>query len=78
MVVLDTATLQFALNLEFIEATFYGQGLELFNDTDFQNAGFDSSVRGRFNQIWEHELTHVAVLQSLLGANASQPCNYSL
>ena len=66
------------MNLEILEATFYGEGLALFNDTAFTDVGFSPDIRGRFNQIWEHELTHVALLQGILGDNAPDPCNYTL
>ncbi|PSR74734.1 hypothetical protein PHLCEN_2v9613 [Hermanssonia centrifuga] len=74
----DTQVLQFALNLEYLESTFYSRGLSQFNETDFENAGFDSSVRERFVQISEHEATHVKLLQSVLGSDAPEPCNYTL
>ncbi len=75
---LDTQILQFALNLEHIESAFYNLGLSQFNDSAFQAAGFAPEIRGRFAQIAEHEATHVQLLESILGADAPQPCNYTL
>lgn len=73
----DTQILQFALNLEYLESTFYAEGLATLNASAFQNAGFDPTVRERFVQIAEHEATHVLLLQDILGPDAPQPCNYS-
>ncbi|PSR74736.1 hypothetical protein PHLCEN_2v9615 [Hermanssonia centrifuga] len=73
----DTQIAQFALSLEYLESAFYSQGLSQFNDSDFQNSGFDPSVRERFVQIAEHEATHVVLLKSVLGSDAPQPCNYT-
>lgn len=73
----DLEVLAFALNLENLEVNFYTLGLSLFNDSDFTAAGFPEGTRGRFEQILEHELVHVSLLQSVLGPLAPQPCNYS-
>ncbi|GJE93087.1 ferritin-like domain-containing protein [Phanerochaete sordida] len=73
----DLEVLAFATNLENLEVNFYTLGLSMFNDSDFTAAGFPEGARGRFEQILEHELVHVSLLQSVLGPLAPQPCNYS-
>lgn len=74
----DTQILQFALTLENLENAFYSEGINKFNDSAFQSAGFSPEIRQRFVQIMQHERTHVEFLQNALGAEAPQPCNYSL
>lgn len=74
----ETQVLQFALTLEHLEDTFYRQGLARFNDAAFEKAGYPSWVRGRFEQIAEHEATHVAFLTSALGSAAPAACTYKL
>ncbi|GBE83320.1 predicted protein [Sparassis crispa] len=79
-VVNDTNIMNYALTLEYIERTFYEQGLEQFCEDDFEAAGFPPWVRGRFVQIRDHEETHVQFLTSqldALGATPVEPCNYS-
>jgi rubrerythrin len=70
--------LAFALNLENLEVDFYTLTLSMFDDAAFAAAGFGSDVRGRFEQILEHEIVHVSLLQSVLGSSAPLPCNYTL
>lgn len=70
--------LSFALNLEHLEVAFYTLGLNTFADSDFAAAGFSPDVRGRFQQILEHEIVHVNTLVNALGPAAPQACNYSL
>ncbi len=43
----------------------------------FLDAGFPAWVRNRFEEIAAHEASHVAVLSGAIGANATQPCQYS-
>ena len=74
----DTQILQFALTLENLENAFYSEGINKFNESDFESAGFSSTIRQRFLQITEHERTHVEFIQGALGSAAPQPCNYSL
>ncbi|KAI0696342.1 ferritin-like domain-containing protein [Cytidiella melzeri] len=73
----DTQILQFALTLENLENAFYSMGLQQFNESAFEQAGYAPAIRQRFVQIMQHELTHVQFLQSALGDQAPQPCNYS-
>lgn len=66
-----------ALTLEHLEATYYATYLAQFDEAAFEAAGYPFWVRGRFEQIAEHEKTHVDFLTSALGASATQACNYS-
>ena len=74
----DTQILNYALTLEHLENTFYSQALGKFDAAAFEAAGYPSWVRGRFVEIGQHEAAHVAFLESVLGANATKPCTYSL
>ncbi|KAJ6456410.1 ferritin-like domain-containing protein [Mycena sanguinolenta] len=76
----DPQVLNFALTLEHLESAFYQQGLDHFSPSDFAAAGFPDWVRGRFEQIREHEATHVKFLSTALGlagAPAVAPCEYN-
>jgi len=72
--------LNYALSLEYLEAEFYKQGLAKFNESDFTNGGFNSSVRDRFVHIGEHENEHIMVLTSVIKNMTGTPvsaCNYT-
>ena len=78
LVILDAIVLNFALTLEFLENAFYTGALKQFDSKAFEDAGFPSWVRNRFEEIAAHEATHVQVLSDVLGDQATQPCQYSL
>ncbi|KZT25452.1 hypothetical protein NEOLEDRAFT_1114228 [Neolentinus lepideus HHB14362 ss-1] len=76
----DISVLQYALTLEHIENAFYVSGLTKYDDQAFLDAGFPAWVRGRIQQIGDHEADHVAFLTTAIeasGANATQACSYS-
>ncbi len=70
--------LNIALTLEHFENAFYHQALDKFDEQAFLDAGLPSWVRGRFQQIADHEATHVQLLSAALGDQATQPCTYDL
>lgn len=77
--VTDAQVLNFALYLELLEQAFYEHGLSRYSKEEFKKAGYPAWVRGRFEQICEHEKTHVQFLESALtaaGAEFVQPCEY--
>lgn len=69
--------LNFALTLEHLENAFYTQGLQKYTQQDFLNADLPPWARGRWNQIAQHESTHVSFLEGVIGDQAVQPCTYS-
>lgn len=73
-----TEVLQFALTLEHLESNFYQEALAKYDATAFEQAGFSAWVRGRFEQIGNHEQTHTAFLTEALGNDSIAACNYSL
>ena len=70
--------LQYALTLEHVVSKYYNQALERFDKKAFANAGYEPWVRNRFEQIREHEQSHIDFLTQALGSNAPQPCTYNL
>lgn len=75
----DIEILNFALTLEHLENKFYQQGLEKYSQRAFLDAGYPEWTRGRYEQIADHENTHVEFLSSALiaaGAKAVEPCEY--
>lgn len=81
LIFLAAGVLIFALNLEYLESDFYHTALGKFSQQDFDKAGYAPWVRNRFEQIAEHEKTHVDFLVSALsdaGAPVPQPCQYGL
>ena len=81
LIFLAAGVLIIALNLEYLENDFYRTALGKFSQEDFNKAGYPPWVRNRFEQIAEHEKTHVDFLVSALsaaGAPVPQPCEYGL
>ncbi|TDL22936.1 hypothetical protein BD410DRAFT_839259 [Rickenella mellea] len=70
----DVDILNYALTLEHLEDAFYRGALEKFDNATFNGAGLNLAL---FQQISQHEASHVAFLTTALGPNATQACNYS-
>ncbi|EJD51094.1 hypothetical protein AURDEDRAFT_181905 [Auricularia subglabra TFB-10046 SS5] len=66
--------LQYALTLEHLDEAFYKVALEKFSEREFRECGVERTL---IEQIAEHEVVHVQVLQSLLGSKATKPCEHS-
>ena len=80
--VTDVDILNYALTLEYLEATFYTQGLNKFDKCDFEkyfkNKEFDGgAVYEEFVRIREHEQTHVKTLKAVLGKKAVPKSTYN-
>jgi hypothetical protein len=74
----DIDILNYALTLEHLENAFYSGALAQFGNDAFVHAGLPEFARGRFAQIAQHEESHVAFLQGVLGDKAVKPCTYNL
>ncbi|KAG8905573.1 hypothetical protein FRB99_008631 [Tulasnella sp. 403] len=73
----QTDVFQYALTLEHLENAFYTEALQKFDEKAFENAGFQPIVRKRFQQIADHEKTHVEFITAVLGKKATKPCTYN-
>jgi len=89
--VTDVEILNYALTLEYLEATFYTQGLKKFDRGDFEkyfksNKAYrkqgikeldGGAVYEEFVRIREHEQTHVKTLKAVLGNKAVPKSTYN-
>ncbi|KAI1501081.1 rds1p-like stress response protein [Biscogniauxia marginata] len=76
----DVDILQFALTLEWLEATFYQQGFAQFSDDQFVALGLNEVQLADLKGIGASEQTHVQALQSAIaqaGVQPVQPCQYN-
>jgi rubrerythrin len=65
--------LNYALTLEHLEATFYREAVELFDDTAYVAIGFQSGVRERIVAIAQHEQDHVDTLTAVIEQLDGEP-----
>lgn len=84
----DVDVLNFALSLEHLEYAFYRDGLQMFDEKDFQRSNFSrgwgneirKNVYEYFEIIREHEDTHVDTLTSVISDLGGVPvpeCTYN-
>ncbi|CDW98728.1 hypothetical protein [Sporisorium scitamineum] len=73
----DTQILQYALTLEHLEASFYNQSLSKLSTSDFQDAGYNASVRNQIYSIGRDEASHVELLTKALGNQSVPACTYN-
>ncbi|KAI1486860.1 rds1p-like stress response protein [Biscogniauxia mediterranea] len=76
----DVDILQFALTLEWLEASFYQQGFAQFGDDQFTALGLNQVQLADLKGIGASEQTHVQALQSAIaqaGVQPVQPCTYN-
>ncbi|KAI8633032.1 ferritin-like domain-containing protein [Xylariaceae sp. FL1651] len=76
----DVDILQFALTLEWLEATFYQQGFAKFPDDQFVALGLNQAQLTDLKGIGSSEEAHVGLLQSAIaqaGVQPVQPCQYN-
>lgn len=76
----DVDILQFALTLEWLEATFYQQGFAMFPPEQFAALGLDQLQIQDLQGIGQIEATHVQTLQGAIAQTGVQPvqqCQYN-
>ncbi|KAI0403227.1 ferritin-like domain-containing protein [Xylaria palmicola] len=76
----DVDILQFALTLEWLEASFYQQGFAQFPDDQFTALGLTATQLADLKGIGTSEQAHVGLLQSAIaqaGVQPVQPCTYN-
>jgi len=76
----DLKTLNYALTLEHLEATYYREGLARLNEAAFTAAGFTASTRNYISLIAAHEASHVELLTgAVMGAGGmpAEECTYN-
>lgn len=62
----EVDVLNYALTLEHLEATFYRQGLEMFDNAAYEAAGYQTAVRDYIQEIGNHEAAHVEALTATI------------
>jgi rubrerythrin len=66
----DIDILNYALTLEYLERTFYEEGLANYTEADFEQAGFGDGFYANLKEIYSDEASHVDFLAGALGDQA--------
>lgn len=69
----DIEILNYALTLEHLEATFYRDAVEMFDEAAYVAAGFQGAVRERIVAIADHEKQHVDALTAVITDLKGEP-----
>lgn len=69
----DIDTLNYALTLEHLEATFYATGQSVFSAADFEQAGYSINQYQLLTEIAQQEAAHVAALTSTIQSLGGTP-----
>jgi len=69
----DLDVFNYALTLEHLENSFYRDGLEMFDEAAFEDAGYDAEVRENLVRIGEHEQEHVDVIVATIEGAGGTP-----
>lgn len=69
----DLDIANYALTLEHLEYAFYRDGLDEFDDAAFEDANQRPDLRGRLEEIRDHELAHVDFLTETISAAGGTP-----
>ncbi|KAF5324076.1 hypothetical protein D9619_011220 [Psilocybe cf. subviscida] len=75
----DLQYLNYNLFVEQFLVSFFEHGQRKYSEADFTGAGFPGWVRGRYQQILEHEKAHKEFLASAIAGSGAQPvlpCRY--
>lgn len=75
----DDLLYQNLLSAEWAIFSFYQQGVELFNASDFEAIGLNNNTYDRIQEIRDNEAGHLAIFQSQISSNSIKPgpCQYA-
>lgn len=69
----DGVILNYALTLEHLEDNFYREGLSMFKEKDFADAGYDSTFYNNIKKVSSDETTHVDFITKALKGSSHVP-----
>ena len=69
----EVEVLNYALTLEHLEATFYREGLKMFDNAAYEAAGLQAAVRDNVAEIGKHEAQHVEALTKAIEQLKGEP-----
>jgi hypothetical protein len=72
----ETTVLNYILSIKYTSAAFYNTALKRFPASSFNGAGLTASVRGRYQQMADHEASQAEKLKKIIGNSAVTTCTY--